>query len=226
MAEESVLLKAEKRTLGETGGPGRLRRQGVLPGVIYGDGREPAAIQVPEQDLQNILRHHASGNVLLDLELEGEGKQKVLLKEMQHHPMSGRIIHVDFHSVSMTETLRVEIPVELTGTPVGVTQGGGVLDALLRHVEVECLPMDIIEELTVDVSALNIGDTLTVSDIPLDTSKHTIITAADVAVAAVAAPRVEEEPTEEEEGAAEGEAEGAEPEVITEKKADEETAEG
>jgi large subunit ribosomal protein L25 len=120
----------------------------------------------------------------------------------------------------MTEKLRVDIPVELVGEPEGVTQQGGVLEHLIREIEVESLPADILEVIEVDVSKLMIGDTITVRDIGLDTEKYTIITAPDVAVTAVAAPRVVEEEVPAEEELAEVE-EGAEPEVIGEKEREE-----
>jgi large subunit ribosomal protein L25 len=103
-------------------------------------------------------------------QVQGETK-KVLLQEVQHHPVTGRILHADFQEISMTEKLRVEIPVRLSGEPAGVTQQGGVLEHILRAIEVECLPGDIVEQFDVDVSALQIGDRLSVSDIKVDAAR-------------------------------------------------------
>jgi large subunit ribosomal protein L25 len=153
--------------------------------------------------------------VLLDLAVQGQDVIKVLLQEVQHNSLTGSIIHADFHEISMTEKLRVEVQIHLTGTPVGVTQGGGVLEHLLREVEVECLPSDLMEFIEVDVSNLNIGDNLTVADIKLDAARYHILSQADLAVAGVAAPAAEEEKPAEEAVAG---AEAAEPEVIKEKK--------
>lgn len=217
MAQE-ILVKAETRDESGSGAVKSLRKEGILPGIVYGSGKEAQMVQLNEHDFEQLLRHHAGESLIIDLTIGKDETKKVLLKDVQHHPVSGRILHVDFHEISMTEKLVVEIPVELTGEPEGVTQQGGVLEHLIREIEIECLPADIPELVEVDVSALMIGDSLSVEDINIDRSKITILTAPDVAVAAVAAPRVEEEPAEE--GAAEGEA--AEPEVIGEKKEDEE----
>lgn len=198
----------------------RLRRGGWFPGIVYSAGKEGQMVQVNEHQFRKNLLGHASEHVLLDLDIEGKESIKVLLQELQHNSLTGQITHADFHEVSMTETLRVEIRLELTGTPVGVTQGGGVLEFLLREVEIECLPGDLMEVIKVDVSGLNVGENLTVADIKLDPAKYTIITDGDLAVAMVATPMVEEEVKPGVEGAA-----GAEPEVIKEKKADEKEGE-
>jgi large subunit ribosomal protein L25 len=222
----SDAIKIEAKTRKEEGSSAarRLRRNGVLPAIVYGAGNDPGMIALNEHDFEQLLRHHASENLVIDLAVDGDKVKKVLLKDVQHHPVSGQVLHADFQEISMTEMLRVNIALELTGTPSGVSQQGGVLEHLLREVEVECLPADIVEEIEVDVSALNIGDSLAVEDLPIDTSKYTVLTAADIAVAAVAAPRVSAAEEEEE---AEGEAaeEGvgpAEPEVIKEKKEEDE----
>ncbi|MBP7829950.1 MAG: 50S ribosomal protein L25 [Kiritimatiellae bacterium] len=204
---------------------GRLRRQGLLPAVVYGDGKPGRKVQLNLHDFEQILRGHSGENILMDLEVEGDKTLKVLLKEVQHHPVSGKMTHADFNEISMTEKLRVELPVRLVGEPVGVTQQGGVLEYLIRQLAVECLPADIVEHVDLDVSALNIGQSLTVADIHLDPAKYTILTAKEVAVATVAAPRAEEEAAPAEAAAGEGAA--AEPEVITAKKEEgEEGAEG
>jgi large subunit ribosomal protein L25 len=151
---------------------------------------------------------------MVTLEIEGDQHRKVLIREVQHHTLTGAPLHVDFYELSLTKRVSVAVPLELVGTPVGVSLGGGNLEHLLREVEIECLPDDIVEMLELDVSALNIGDRLMARDIPLDTTKYGLVTSPDIAVAAVAAPRVEAA-TAVEEGAA---ASGAEPEVIKEKK--------
>lgn len=194
----------------------RLRRSGSFPGIVYGAGKPQVMVEVNEHEFRKGLHGHSSEHVLLDLDIKGLETKKVILQEVQHNSLTGVITHADFHEVSMTEKLRVEIQVELIGTPVGVTQGGGVLEHLLREVEIECLPGDLMEHVELDVSALNIGENLTVGDIKLDAAKYHIITDPELAVAAVAAPAKEEEvvatPV-----AVEGAA-VAEPEVIKEKK--------
>jgi large subunit ribosomal protein L25 len=216
MSQEQLAIAAVPRTELGSGAAGRFRRAGQLPAVIYGEGSAAEPVLVGETDMVQIFKHHASGNVLLDLTVEGKPVKKVLLADAQHHPITGRLEHVDFRTVSLTHKLKLDVPIECVGDAVGVVTDGGTLDQLIREVEIECLPTEILEIINLDVSALGIGDTLTVEDLPLDRSKYTVLTAPDVAVVSVAAPRVEE--TLEEEGA-EGEA-GEEPEVIGGKKED------
>ncbi len=203
----------------------RMRRDGLIPGVIYSDGGEARAISLPKHDFEQMLHHHAGEQMMLTIELDGK-ESSVLLKDVQHDMMTGGTIHVDLHEVSMTKKLRVQISIELVGEAEGVKSEGGVLDHLLHSVEVECLPGDILEKIEVDVSGLNLNDMLTVKDIEIDASKYEIMMDDDVGVASVSEPRVVEEPTDEEgEEGAEGEegTEGAsaEPEVINEKKEEE-----
>mgnify|MGYP003586663186 CR=1 FL=1 len=220
---KAVKVVAQPRDVKGSGSAGRLRRKGLIPAVVYGSGKEAHLIQLNAHDFEQMLRGHTGEHMVMDLEVGKDKALKVLLKEIQHDPVSHKIIHADFNEISMTKKLRVEIPVRLQGEPAGVTQQGGVLEHVLRQVEVECLPTDILEQIVVDVSGLHIGQSLTVADIHLDPAKYTVLTVKELAVAAVAAPKVEEEPTPE--AAAEGAA--AEPEVITEKKPEEgEEAEG
>ncbi len=214
--KEEIKLAAQVRTETGTKAVNRLRRAGAVPGVIYGTS-DPKNVQFSAATFAALQRHHTSENVMLSLEIEGDRAHKVLVRDVQHHPLTGAPLHVDFYELSMTKRVAVSIPLELTGDPIGVTRDGGVLEHILREIEVECLPDDIVEELPLDVSALEIGDRLTVADIPLDPEKYDLITSPEIAVAAVAAPRVEEEEEAEEEAA-----EGAEPEVIGEKKDEEE----
>jgi large subunit ribosomal protein L25 len=221
---KGMTVKAEPRTIGGTSGVRRLRREGLLPGVVYGSGKPGINIQLNEHAFEKALGHRGSEHAIMDLDIEGQGAKKVLLQEIQHHPVTGQIIHVDFHEISMTKKLRVEVALKLMGEPAGVSQQGGVLEFLLRQVEVECLPTDIPESIELDVSKMMIGDTLKVSDIKLDPAKYALISSKELAVAAVSAPREEEAaPTPEVAEAAAA----AEPEVLREKKPEEgEEAEG
>ena len=214
---KAVKLQAKPRTVTGTSAVGRVRRSGWFPAVIYGVG-ENKNIQLNEHDFVQTMRGHTSEHLVMDLEVEGDQPRKVLLKDLQHHPVSGRVIHVDFHEISMTKKLRVEIPVALVGEPLGVSQQGGVLEHLMRNIVVECLPADIVEKVELDVGGLHIGDSLTVANIKLDEAKYRIISAKDLAVATVAAPRAEEEVAATPDAAA---AAAAGPEVITEKKPEE-----
>lgn len=197
----------------------RLRRTGQIPGVINGEGKS-RKIQLDAHAFKMLLRHHTGENLLLDVEVEGEATRKVLLKQVQHDGITGDAIHVDFQAISMTRKMRVRIPLLLVGEPVGVLQEGGILEQILREIEIECLPTDMIEQIEVDVSGLNLGKTLLVRDVKVD-PKLTVMTGGDVAVAGVMAPQKEEEVAVVE-GAvpAEGAA-TAEPEVITETEAKE-----
>jgi large subunit ribosomal protein L25 len=214
---KAVALKAQPRNLQGKQNAGRLRRGGAVPGVVYGADQAAQLVQLNEHDLLLFLKGHTSEHFLVDLTVEGSQPCKALIKEIQRHPVSGRIEHVDFNAISMTRKLRIEVPVKLLGEPVGVVQQGGVLDHIMRSILVECLPTDIPEQLTLDVSALNIGQRLSVADVQVDKNKLTVLSAADQPVVAVAAPRAEEEvaPTAAEAAAA------AEPEVLTAKKPEE-----
>ncbi len=202
MAEEMIVNAVKRETKG-SGAARRLRNIGQVPAIIYGD-TEPVNIQVDAHVFGLMLRDHGQ-NFVADLRIEGEeNPRKVLLKDVQFDPRRGEILHADFIAISMTKLLQVNLPIELVGEPVGAV-AGGTLEQLISEIEVECLPGDMVENITVDVSALKIGDHLSVSDLPMPEGL-TAVTEADVAVAAVAAPRVEEEPEAEGAEVAEGEA--------------------
>jgi large subunit ribosomal protein L25 len=200
----------------------RLRRDGWVPGVIYSEGRAARMIALPKHDFEQMLRHHASEHVMVKIEIEGGKEESVLLKDVQRDALSSGVVHVDLQAVAMDKKLRVEVPVELTGEPEGVKNQGGVLDHLLHHIEIECFPADIPEGIHVDVSGLKLGEMLAIKDLQLGAAKYTIVMDKEMGVASVSLPKVVEEPV-----AAEGEAVAApaEPEVIREKKPEEEKAE-
>ena len=211
-------LTAKPRVGKGSGEAGRLRRTGWFPAVVYGEGRPGVDIQLNEHDFVMMLRTHRSENMIVDLVVEGTEKPyKVMLKAMQHHPITGRVIHLDFYEVSMTRKIEVELPVKLVGVPTGVANEGGILEHVLRALTVQCLPGDLIEELELDVSALAVGKTLRVRDMKIDAAKYRIMDDPDQVIAAVAAPRTEEE----EKAEADAAATAAGPEVLTEKKAEE-----
>lgn len=209
---KAIKVVAEVRASAGSSVSRRLRRSGKFPGIVYGIGKTPCNVQVDQKSFVSALGGHINEHVILDLEIPGQDVRKVLLQEVQHHPITDQVLHADFHEISMTEKLRIEIPVHLVGDPVGVTQNGGVLEHLVREITVECLPTDIVEAFNVDVSGLKIGDKLFAGGIALDAGKYTLITAKDLAVASVSAPREEEEVKPAAEAAV------AEPEVIKEKK--------
>lgn len=217
--KEAITIQAEPRNRTGTSSMGRLRRAGQLPAIVYTEGKPGETLQVNAHQFKEMLHHHrGSEHMLIDLTIGAAKPRKVLLKEIQYHPVTGAALHVDFQAISMTQKLRVDIPVRLTGEPIGVTQQGGILDHLLRQVEIECLPADLLEEIVLDVSGLALGKHLAVKDLTLDPAKYRMVTPSDVVLAAVSMPKAEEEVAPAE-GAA---AEGAEPEVITAKKGEEE----
>ena len=148
----------------------KIKTQGAVPAVIYGGKQQPQPLQVGARDIANILAHASGENVLVDLEIDAAGQKAsrmALIQEIQHHPLSGKVLHVDFLAVSADEKITAKIPVESFGEAAGVKNFGGILEQMMRSIEVECFPKDLPDILTVDVSALNIGDTIHVSDIKL-----------------------------------------------------------
>jgi large subunit ribosomal protein L25 len=210
-----VVLKGARREQVGKGISRRLREAGSIPAVYYGRGEEPVALSVHAKELDSILHGSAGSNVIVDLKVDGDAAadRKALLREIQRHPVRGNILHVDLQHISLSERITVEVPVVLLGIPTGVKDGGGILEHLLREVEVECLPTDIPDKLTVDVSHLNIGDSVHVSD--LVSEKATVKTEAERAVASVVPPTVLEEVKPAEEAQ-------AEPELVKKEKGAEE----
>src|SRR6266853_2649468 len=216
---KQVKLKAEPRPNVGRSGVRKLRARGIIPAVIYGGKVKPQALQVAARDINAIMSHASGENVLVDLEIAGEKSNRAaLVQEVQHSPVGGEIVHVDFHAISMDETIQAEVPLEPTGTPVGVKTFGGLLEQSLRALAIECLPGDLPDRITVDVSQLNIGDSIHVRDIHFPPGVTPKVQP-DLTAFSVVAPVVEEEPV-----VAEAEAAAAGPEVITEKKEEGEAA--
>ncbi|HKO21690.1 MAG TPA: 50S ribosomal protein L25 [Candidatus Eisenbacteria bacterium] len=214
-------LKGARRSGIGKGVARKLRQTGSIPAVYYGRGEEPIVLTVVVKELEEVILKAEGSNVIVDLKVDGDGvgDRKALIREIQRDPVGGHILHLDLQHISLTETIVVEVPIILTGVPTGVKDGGGILEHLLREVEVECLPTDIPSRLEIDVSALNIGDSLHVSDLKAD--KVTILTEGERSIAAVVPPTVLEEAKPAEEGAT-----AAEPELVKEKKETEEGKEG
>ncbi len=215
---KQVKLTAERRETTGRGAMRKLKSRGIVPAVVYGGKEKPQPLQVSRRDI-NVMLSHASGeNILVELEIAGEKNSRMaMIQEVQHSPLGGDVLHVDFHAVSMDEKIEADVPVEATGTANGVKNFGGLLEQSLRVLPVECLPRDLPDKITVDVSELNIGDSIHVRDIRLP-GGVTAKTQADLTVFSVLAPVVEEEPV-----AAVAEA-VAGPEVIKEKKEEGEAA--
>jgi large subunit ribosomal protein L25 len=202
----------------------RLRAQGMIPAAVYGEGGDAVAVAVNAKDIATILRSGSGHNTIFKLALaDAKGEPaNVIIKDYQVDPVKGRLLHADLLRLSMTTLTRVNVSVETVGEPPGVKSEGGILELQLREIEVECLPGDIPEKLTVDVSNLQIGDHVTVAELVYDRDKVKVLADEHQIVAGVLAPRMIEEVApavvtpEGEPGAA------AEPEVIKKGKTDEE----
>lgn len=210
---QQVKLKAQKRTVIGRNAIKKIKKEGLVPGVIYGSQAEPMALQVEARALTSVLAHALSEHVLVELEIV-DGSQSnsrlALIQEVQHHPLKRELLHVDFHAVSATEKIISEVPIEAFGEALGVRTFGGLLEYSLRSLEVECFPQDLPDIVRVDVTNLNIGESFHVRDIPLPAGVEAL-TDGDLTVVSVVASRVGEEVVETAEAP-------AAPEVITEKK--------
>ena len=210
---KQVKLKAEARSEVGRSAVRKLRARGFIPAVIYGGNDKPQPLQVLARDINAMMSQASGENVLVELEIGGDGQSRTaLVQEIQHSPVGGEIRHVDFHAISMDQMIEAEVPLEPVGTAIGVKTFGGLLEQSLRALAIECLPADLPDRITVDVSQLNIGDAIHVRDIQLPQGVTPKVQL-DLTAFSVVAPVVEEEPV-----AAEAEAAATEPEVITEKK--------
>jgi large subunit ribosomal protein L25 len=199
-------------------GPARqARRDGLIPGVMYGAGETPQALTVPRRDFELALKTHAGGNVIVALSLDAGAEQTALIREIQRDPISHDILHLDFHHISLTEKVTVEVNVHLTGVADGVKNGGGILEHITRAIEIECLPTQIPPSIDVDVSSLGIGDSIHVRDLSVPNAE--ILSDGDSTIATVVPPTVlvETAPVE----AVAAETAGGEPEVIAKGKGEE-----
>lgn len=206
---EDKKMIAKKRNQEGSNNARRLRGAGRLPGVVYGADKDPVSVAVDVHDFEQILHHHASESMIINIAVEGEGDMSVLVKDVQHHPVTSELVHVDFMRVEADRPIHVDIEIELVGDAAGV-KIGGLLDQVMHTIGVECLPADLVEKFEVNVSELAIGQSLHVSDLNLG-AKYKVLVDPAAIVVSVSGPTVEAE--------AEGEA-SAEPEVITAKKAE------
>jgi large subunit ribosomal protein L25 len=219
---KSVSLTAYPRTLARRTGVKKLRATGRVPAVIYGQHTQPQNLEVTLKDIQDLIHHSVSETVLVDLAVAGDSKAKrlALVQEIQHHPLSGHVLHVDFHEVAENEKVTVNVPVETIGEAEGVKTGGGVLEHVLFKIKVRALPKDLPEVIEVDVSRLEIGQAIHLGEIQMPANVE-VIGDKKVPVIAVAAPITEAQEAAVLEAAT---TPLAEPEVLKEKK-DEEDAE-
>lgn len=217
---KTVLLQAVRRDKIGSREVKKVRAEKSIPAVVYGEKVKSSPIEVKADEFSRVIHTKAGENVIIQLKVAGDSSldQTVVIKEVQHDPVTEAVVHIDFKVISMTEHIKVKVPVRVMGESVGVKKGG-VLDIVLHEVEVSCLPTDIPERFDIDVSALDIGGSLHIKDITFPKGVDSIL-GTEETVVAIHAPKAEEEPKPEE-GA-------AEPEVIgkEKKEGEEEAAEG
>ncbi len=220
---KSVPLTAFPRALSRRPGAKKLREAGRIPAVIYGRQTKAQNLELKAKEMEDLVHHSASENLLVNLSINEDARPKrlALVQEIQHHPLSGKLVHVDFHEVAEDEKVTISVPVETTGEAEGVKTGGGVLEHVLFKLRARAFPKDLPELITVDVSHLKLGDSIHLGDIKPPPGVE-IIGDKHISVISVAIPR-----TEEEEAAEAAEAAAAVPgevEMIKEKKEGEEGA--
>ena len=209
-----TLTGSRRQQLGK-GGARKSRAAGQIPGVLYGHGEAPVSVAIAAIEFDQAMRGRPGANPLVNLRLEGS-EVSALIRAVQYDPMTHGILHIDFQHISLTESVEVQVAIHLTGLAVGVKDAGGILEHIARSIEVRCLPTAIPSSIDVDVSALNIGESIHVRD--LSVPNVTILSDPDATIAAVVAPTVmEEKPAEEVAATA-----TTEPEVIAKGKKEEE----
>jgi large subunit ribosomal protein L25 len=217
---DELLLEAQLR---EEIGKNRskaLRHQGLIPAVVYSDGKESLSIKISRSELIKLIHQHQIENAIITLKVKDDKKKSgrpCMIKEMQHDPVKGDILHIDLHEISLTKALKVSVPVVTKGDAPGIKADGGSLEHIMWEIEIECLPTDIPKNIEVDISNLKIGDVVHIKDIQFP-PKVKVLHDPEAIVLSVAEPMKEEVAAP-----AEG-AEPSEPEVLKEKK--EEPAEG
>jgi large subunit ribosomal protein L25 len=196
---EKIELKASiRKTVGN--GPAReLRRQGMIPAVLYGPKSDPIKLSVVIRELEQIVKSGNIGQMLLNIVIQNGKKQSktAMIKELQTQPVSGALLHIDFYEVAMDQKIKISIPVVTTGEAAGVDQGG-VLQVVRHEVDVFCYPNNIPESIAVDISNMEIGDSLHIGDVPLDEAIE-LADESNFTIVTVLSPKVEEEEVEEEE---------------------------
>ncbi len=184
-------LTAQSRSSEGTSSVKRLRKAGSIPAVVYGRKTATTNVQVDSKTFTKILQNSASDNILVSLKLDN-GEQLALVQEVQHDHLKGGILHVDFHAIAMDEEIHAKVPVDMVGEAAGLKQGG-LVEAIHHELEVRCLPKDLPERISVDVSALNVGDAIHVGEVKLPEGVRAKL-AADVVLLMCVEPKVEAEP--------------------------------
>jgi len=221
---EQSTLEAQPREAGTKNQARRVRREGKIPAVVYGASKEALAVSVDPRHVLRILHSDSGHNTIFDLALDGGERTKAMIVDWQYEPIKSHLLHIDLKRIAMDKALRVSVPIVLQGVAEGVKTEGGILEQMLREVEIECLPGDIPSHIDVDISHLTFGKVLRVADLPHN-PKLKFLSDANQPVAHVTSVKEEVVATPEA-VAAEAGAVPAEPEVIKKGKEDEEGEEG
>jgi large subunit ribosomal protein L25 len=191
---KSVPLKAYPRSQVQRAEVTKLRASGRVPATIYGRQAKPQNLEINAKEIGDLIHHSVSENLLVDLSVENDARAKrlALVQEIQHHPVDGKVLHVDFHEVAENEKVTVQVPVDTIGEAAGVKTGGGVLEHVMFKLKVRCLPKDLPEQIIIDVTPLEIGSAVHIGEVKAPAGVE-ILGDKTLAVVAVAAPRAEEE---------------------------------
>ena len=207
-----IRLAAERRQAAGKGAARQLRQGGSIPAVVYGRGRESESLVISQVEFEKILKQTHAGAAVIELTID-DSKVRTLVREIQRHPTKKTVTHVDFMEIHAGERIKVNVPIELVGSPEGVRSAGGVLEQFLREIDLDVLPRHIPEHVEIDVTGLGVSRSLHGRDVIVENA--TILTDPSTTVCTVVPPRVEEEPVAEE-----LEEEVAEPELIRKPKAE------
>lgn len=191
---KSVALNAFQRSATRRAAAKKLRSNGRIPAVIYGRETKPQPLELIAKDIEDLIHHSVSENVLVDLAVKDDQKPKrlALVQEVQHHPLNGDVLHVDFHEVNENEKVTLSVPVETTGEAAGVKNGGGVLEHVLFKLKVRALPKDLPEQIVIDVTSLELGKVIHIGEIKAPEGVE-ILGSKSAPVVSCALPRTEAE---------------------------------
>jgi large subunit ribosomal protein L25 len=217
--KKDITIAAEPRPARGKNEARRLRARMRIPAVVYGAGKESVAVSVSPKEVEKILRSSSGVNTIFNLEIQGIETTPVMVVDWQHDPVKSHLLHIDLKRIDLSKRLHVKVPVHTTGDPRGVKEQGGLYEIISREIEIECLPDEIPEHFTIDVSELRIGQSLRAGDVPLSGSMK-LLSPPDLVVSHVVATRGSVETAE-----TAGEAAAAEPEVVKKGKKEEEGAE-
>jgi large subunit ribosomal protein L25 len=188
-------LTAHTRKRSGSGALNSLRREGLIPGVVYGKTESSFNVRLNRREVETVLHKSASEQILVNLTIEDLGQTKLaLIQDVQHNPLTGHITHLDFHAIREDEIIHASVPLDLIGEPVGVKTGGGLLEHLFHTLEIKCLPKDLPDAITADVSGLELNQSLHLRDVKMPEGVKPVADGS-VIVALVSEPKVAAEPT-------------------------------